>query len=116
MVAVAEAASEEAVTSVAEVAATSIAIAAPDPAAAEAALTTEETTERDPTGVTESEPLAVIYRAEQRTNELIHSQDARERRRSECTGQPITTLSAIRRRGEPPQNDAIPTAVCPPSV
>ena len=112
----AEAASEEAVTSVAEVAATSIAIAAPDTAAAEAALTTEETTERDPTVVTESEPSAVIYRAEQRTNELIHSQDARERRRSECTGQPITTLSAIRRRGEPPQNDAIPTAVCPPSV
>lgn len=112
----AEAASEEAVTSVAEVAATSIAIAAPDTAAAEAVPTTEETTERDPTVVTESEPFAVIYRAEQRTNELIHSQDARERRRSECTGQPITTLSAIRRRGEPPQKDAMPYAVCPPSV
>ena len=51
----AEAASEEAVTSVAEAAATSIAIDAPDTVAAEAAPTTEETTERDPTVVTESE-------------------------------------------------------------
>lgn len=51
----AEVASEEAVTSVAEVDATSIATDAPDTAAAEADQTTEETTERDPTVVTESE-------------------------------------------------------------
>lgn len=51
----AEAASEEAVTSVAEAAATLIAIDAPDTVAAEAAPITEETTERDPTVVTESE-------------------------------------------------------------
>ena len=52
----AEVASEGApVTSAAEVAVTSTATDAPDTAAAEADPTTEETTERDPTVVTESE-------------------------------------------------------------
>ena len=52
----AEVASEGApVTSAAEAAVTSTATDAPDTAAAEADPTTEETTERDPTVVTESE-------------------------------------------------------------
>lgn len=51
----AEVASEVAVTSVEEVDVTSIATDAPDTAAAEVAPTIEETTERDPTVVTESE-------------------------------------------------------------
>jgi len=81
----AEADSEVAATSVAaEGAVTSTATVAPDTAAAGAGRTTGETTERDPTVVTESES----DRAEQRTNELIHSLDARERRRSECTHGP----------------------------
>ena len=51
----AEVASEEDVTSEEEVAVTSIATDAPDTAAADLDPTTEETTERDPTVVTESE-------------------------------------------------------------
>lgn len=51
----AEVASEEAATSAEEVDVTSIATDAPDTAAAEVDPTTEETTERDPTVVTESE-------------------------------------------------------------
>jgi hypothetical protein len=51
----AEVASEGAATSVEEVDVTSIATDAPDTAAAEVDPTTEETTERDPTVVTESE-------------------------------------------------------------
>ena len=94
----AEADSEVAATSVAEVAATSTATVAPDTAAAEAGRTTGETTERGPTVVTESERSD---RAEQRTNELIQSQDARERRRSECTHMPShhhhTAITAVNR-------------------
>ena len=58
----AEVASEEAVTSAEEVAVTSIATDDPDTAAADLDPTTEETTERDPTVVTESEQSPCLRR------------------------------------------------------
>ena len=58
----AEVASEGAATSVEEVDVTSIATDAPDTAAADLDPTTEETTERDPTVVTESEQSPCLRR------------------------------------------------------